>query len=200
MMKLLALLIPTSIVAVAVISTMTARASTASGSSACGVERWAVKTLTDGAARTINFTPRPTTVDRLRASPAPAVGPYTLRRRGAERTVYRVRGRLVEMKVEDDRDVHLVIASPTSATHTMIAEFPSSTCTHGATAAARAEMSRARRSLYRACGRASTDWQRLSGTATIDGVGFFDVRHGQTGVAPNGIELHPALRFVARGC
>jgi hypothetical protein len=29
----------------------------------------------------------------------------------------------------------------------------------------------------------------------IKGVGFWDEIHGQTGVAPNGIELHPVLRF-----
>jgi hypothetical protein len=28
---------------------------------------------------------------------------------------------------------------------------------------------------------------------TVTGVGFFDRIHGQTGVAPNGIELHPVL-------
>jgi hypothetical protein len=28
---------------------------------------------------------------------------------------------------------------------------------------------------------------------SIVGVGFFDVIHGQRGVAPNGIELHPVL-------
>ena len=28
------------------------------------------------------------------------------------------------------------------------------------------------------------------------GVGFWDEIHGQTGVAPNGIELHPVLRFT----
>ena len=37
-----------------------------------------------------------------------------------------------------------------------------------------------------------------AGTATIDGVGFFDRLHGQAGVAPNGIELHPVLRFSGR--
>jgi len=29
----------------------------------------------------------------------------------------------------------------------------------------------------------------------VTGVGFWDEIHGQTGVAPNGIELHPVLRF-----
>ncbi len=28
---------------------------------------------------------------------------------------------------------------------------------------------------------------------TVTGVGFFDLLHGQTGVAPNGVELHPLL-------
>jgi hypothetical protein len=30
----------------------------------------------------------------------------------------------------------------------------------------------------------------------VTGVGFFDAMHGQAGVAPNGIELHPVLRFT----
>jgi hypothetical protein len=40
----------------------------------------------------------------------------------------------------------------------------------------------------------------LSGTATETGVGFFDIPHGQTGVAPNAIELHPVLKFSAASC
>jgi hypothetical protein len=32
--------------------------------------------------------------------------------------------------------------------------------------------------------------------AQITGVAFFDFLHGQTGVAPNGIELHPVLGFA----
>jgi hypothetical protein len=30
----------------------------------------------------------------------------------------------------------------------------------------------------------------------LQGVAFFDFDHGQTGVAPNAIELHPILRFA----
>jgi hypothetical protein len=30
----------------------------------------------------------------------------------------------------------------------------------------------------------------------VTGVAFFDFLHWQTGVAPNGIELHPVLDFV----
>ena len=32
-------------------------------------------------------------------------------------------------------------------------------------------------------------------TLVVTGVGFFDFLHGQTGAAPNGIELHPVLRI-----
>jgi hypothetical protein len=31
----------------------------------------------------------------------------------------------------------------------------------------------------------------------ITGVGFFDYIHGQHGVAPNGVELHPVLNVVS---
>jgi hypothetical protein len=31
--------------------------------------------------------------------------------------------------------------------------------------------------------------------ARVTGVAFFDFNHGQTGVAPNAIELHPILAF-----
>ena len=52
-----------------------------------------------------------------------------------------------------------------------------------------------------ACGMPSdTSFESLTGRATIRGVGFFDFLHGQTGVAPNGIELHPVLRFSNATC
>src|SRR5437899_10781720 len=35
----------------------------------------------------------------------------------------------------------------------------------------------------------------LRGNVRIKGVGFWDEIHGQSGVAPNGIELHPVLSF-----
>ena len=39
-----------------------------------------------------------------------------------------------------------------------------------------------------------------AGSATLTGVGFFDIPHGQTGVAPNAIELHPVLKFSSTNC
>jgi len=37
-------------------------------------------------------------------------------------------------------------------------------------------------------------------TARITGVAFYDTEHGQYGAAPQGIELHPVLRIMTRGC
>jgi hypothetical protein len=57
-------------------------------------------------------------------------------------------------------------------------------------------MDAARAALVAACGSPNTSsFKNLTGTATLTGVGFFDIIHGQTGFAPNGIELHPVLSF-----
>ena len=37
---------------------------------------------------------------------------------------------------------------------------------------------------------------RLCAEARVVGVAFWDFKHGQTGVAPNAIELHPILGFA----
>jgi hypothetical protein len=56
-------------------------------------------------------------------------------------------------------------------------------CTVRATPLRRAQMQAARNAV------------RLCARAAVIGVAFFDFNHGQTGVAPNAIELHPVLRF-----
>jgi hypothetical protein len=66
------------------------------GASACGVERWAVKTLTDPAAAKIVLSPRTTSVAALTQLAVPHVGGDPPRIVGIETRVYRVRARLVE--------------------------------------------------------------------------------------------------------
>jgi hypothetical protein len=165
----------------------------------CGVERWAVKTLADPAGRRLSLNPTTTTIRALRKKQVP--GYVGLRRtRGVERTTFRVRASLVDMKLEDDSDIHLVIADPRDSRATMIAEFPAASCMAGASPKAKTKMRRARKAFVAACGSPSTSFKRLDGTATISGVGFFDQIHGQTGVAPNGIELHPVISFTGVTC
>jgi hypothetical protein len=161
-----------------------------------------VKTLTDAAAPDVRLgSVVSTSLKRLRLLKAPtSLKSTTTRRRGAERTVYRVTALLMSMRKEDDSDLHLVVADPKLG-GTMIIEFPSSTCTSGADKNVRRSIRQARADLAAACGGESGATPvTLTGTATITGVGFFDVIHGQTGVAPNGIELHPALTFASTNC
>ena len=62
-------------------------------------------------------------------------------------------------------------------------------------------MACARSALIAACGQpSSSHFTDLSGRANIAGVGFFDMPYGQTGIAPNAIELHPVLKFLASSC
>src|SRR3954462_3352206 len=157
---------------------------------ACGIERWPEKTLQDRRASLVNFTPRPTSVDVLRRKRVRR-DPHGFRKGPVETTVYRVRARLVGVLGEDDGDAHLVIASLTNRQRTMIVEIPAESCIGRASRRARTKMRQARRSFERACGSTTGSFRSLHGTATIDGVGFFDAIHGQRGIAPNGIELHP---------
>lgn len=171
-------------------------APSASARAACGTERWAVKTLADPDAHKVNFHPRLTTTSHLRRLKPTGLGARGV---GPERTTYRIKARLVAAKHEDDGDFHLVVADPRHPGRTMIVEFPSSSCTRHSLK--RKAMRRARTAFVRACGLPpSTYFARLHGPATITGVGFFDSKHGQRGVAPNAIELHPVLVFTRARC
>jgi len=175
---------------------LTLRQPRASALASCGAERWAVKTLADGQARKVNFHARPTSVSALRRLPPTHM---VARAPGVERRTFQLKARLVEAKVEDDQDIHLVIADPRARSHTMIVEFPASSCTTHSVK--RSAMMRARRAFASACALpAKGSFHFLRGSATITGVGFFDFSHGQTGVAPNAVELHPVLRVQVRSC
>jgi hypothetical protein len=167
----------------------------------CGAERWAVKTLSDSAAGTVELSPQRTAVDGLRALPAPRLGAATPRLPGVERTTFAVQADLVRMALEDDEDIHLVVADPADAGHTMIVEFPDPDCQGVVEGTQQAQIAAARAAFIDACGAPPRGrFSTLSGSATITGVGFFDVLHGQNGVAPNGVELHPVLRVDQVTC
>ena len=169
----------------------------AAAANGCGVERWKIKTLNDPGAFSVSLTPRDTTVAALRGYRRP----HTLsssRLGSVEKTTYRVHAQLVEFKLEEDSDVHLDVADPRSG-GTMIVEVPALHCVAQPSAAVRKKIGDARSALIRACGRPSAShFTEIHGSATISGVGFWDFKHHQAGVAPNAIELHPVIRFSGR--
>ena len=144
---------------------------------ACGVERWLVKTLQD---RPKLLRSKPTTVARLVSFPQPTSLPRT--RLPIERHIYSVVAAVTLVSREADQDLNLVLQS--GPAH-MIAEAPNApVCTPSATEYRKRQMRDARRAV-RVCQR-----------ARVVGVAFYDFKHAQTGVAPNGIELHPILGFT----
>jgi hypothetical protein len=157
--------------------------------SGCGIERWAVKTLTDPGANAVNLTPVDSTIAQLVAFPAP-VNP-TDRVAPIETTTYRINVQMDSFKMEADSDIHLAVHD--DAGHSMIVEFPSPSCDQGSVAAT--QIAAARDAFLKVAGQPSSSYQPVAGTATIEGIGFMDRIHGQRGVAPNGIELHPATKF-----
>jgi hypothetical protein len=166
----------TAAVAARVAAPAPARQVHVSAALGCGVERWPIKTLKD---RPVLAPAQPTTVAHLTSLPRPANLPNT--RLPFEHRTFTVVAAVTLDRAEADLDHHLVLRS---GARTMIAETPSLACTGGAAPARRQQMEAARRAA-RPCAR-----------ARVTGVAFFDFLHGQTGVAPNGIELHPVLGFA----
>ena len=198
---LAALLIPAFALSVALLPRSAAQPRSAHIAAACGEERWPVKTLSDPREKLVNYSPQDSSIGRLRKKPHPDVGRKTKRIKGVETTNYRVAARLVEMKLEEDRDIRLVVAVPSAPGRTMIVEFPDTTCNGASSSPKKGKMASARSAIIAACGQpSSSHFTNLSGKANITGVGFFDIPHGQTGVAPNAIELHPVLKFLASSC
>lgn len=161
--------------------------------SRCGVERWAVKTMTDPTSGLVSQSSKAAVADLVALEPP--VDPDMVKGRDmpVEITVYTVEANLVGYKQENDKDYHLVIADLDDPKTTMIAEIPSPTCAPKSTYAG--FWTKYRTLLDDTYGQPGKGMLYLAKPVKvkITGVGFFDRIHGQTGVAPNGIELHPVI-------
>lgn len=152
----------------------------------CGKERADVKHTTDSAVSQIVTTPVRTTIPKLVAIPVPSsvTGPNSPRA-SQETHVFKITGTLLTIvKSESDGDYHMVLRSTIDPTKTMIAESIPPSCAQTSPFASQISTVRTMVEHLR---------NQLPVRVTITGVGYFDFLHGQTGVAPNGIELHPVL-------
>jgi hypothetical protein len=161
--------------ALATSAALSAQLSNAASTAACGNDRWTVKSLQD---RPRLLPARKTTIHFLITRPAPSHLPDT--RLPFEHHVFTVVAPVVLVRPEADSDLHVVLQS---GRNHMITEAPSQSCDRHATPLRRRQMHVARNHV------------RLCARARVTGVAFFDFPHGQTGVAPNAIELHPILGF-----
>ena len=158
----------------------------------CPVERGPVKEGSDADRYKVSTTVSSTTIYSLRSHAKPSSYPRNNRIAPVELHTWAVTANLTQYKIESDGDIHLVIKD--SSSRSMIAELPYGSCVP-TTSRWKSAIASARAAFVRAYA-ATTSWHYVKRSVTLRGLGFFDVLHGQTGVAPNGIELHPVI-YVA---
>jgi len=175
-------------------------------------ERWSVKTAADPDAQALTAqAPTPTTIAALTALAVPALLPPDGRSDGAEKTVWQLTATLQAFGREADGDYHMVLADAQG--NTMIGEIPNpddvTAPSYFGTQIANARtafdshfslVENIRPPAQAAPGPAGTaGFQEVAVPVTLTGLGFFDFAHGQRGVAPNAIELHPVINIVFNG-
>jgi hypothetical protein len=154
---------------------------------ACGgVERWAVKVFTDPLAGNINWTPKPTSIAHLVAISTPTPSASMPRYQPVEDSTYVVNCRITIKKDEADDDFHLVLSD---GINTLIGEVPDPTCSSVSSSPKAAQFIAARNWVMQYIGSGNVNNVNLP-PVTVTGVAFIDPPHGQTGEAPNHLELH----------
>ncbi len=168
---------------------------TSSPAPSCGVERWSVKTGTDADAFQVGSIPQSTTIATMRSWPAPSATPANSRVAPYETTVWTINATLTQYKLESDSDYHLVIRDQSG--NTIVTEIPFPGCV-GSGSPFGVSIANAR-AKFDAMFTPDGNFQFVSVPVQITGVAMFDFPHGQTGAAPNGIEIHPILDINFNG-
>lgn len=143
--------------------------------------------MSDDDSASVDTVPIPTTVAALTQVVRPSVSfPQRGRVRPVELKTFLLRARLARVSIEDDSDLHLVLRDLEEDRLTIVAEIPHQGCTANPAFARRFEAAR-------------QELRKVSrdGIVEIIGVGFFDFPHGQSGMAQNGLEIHPVLSLRA---
>ena len=163
----------------------------------CGTERWDVKTLSDKESAGIKWSAVNTSVKAM----SQLIQPFPVKdkkfdkkiRFGYEFNVYELKCRIREFRKEDDGDYHLVLVDINDTTCTIVGEIINPDCPEisnskylGAFKNTREEFE-----LFKL-----PKNQVMDGIYTVTGVCFFDFKHNQLGVAPNGVEIHPIMDIV----
>lgn len=201
-------------------SSKSSKSSAAGCGTRCGIERWALKTLTDPEAGAFkNATATDTTVPKLVAETAPAKLGDT--RAPLEKQLFHLQALLIGWKEEignsgtktsstsgttasssggtsvPDHDFHIVIADPSNTKTQMIIEVPDPACQAVCSSAFLDQIKAARQTVSGQLGQPATSVVPLKKPWLVDitGPALFDFAHGQDGLARNCIEIHPVLEI-----
>ncbi len=158
---------------------------------------WPFKVGTDPDALGVAMRPVPATIAELIAIPHVERPPGMRRIAPAELRTYTLRDvTLRSFQRAPDGDVHMVLADAEG--RTMIAEVTPPGCTP-APSPWRDRIVEVRAAVDGVIGQSVIGWGHR--TISMTGVGYMDSLHGQPGVAPNGMEIHPVLAICfGAGC
>jgi hypothetical protein len=185
-------------------------ARSAASAECTGEYRWNIKTLSDPNAGDVLLTPVKAGAADLYDKAKPSGFKSKVRNPPFETTTYKTKAKLVKArwvnetptasKKGGDLDIHLVIAALTNPDKTMIVEFPFADCIE-AVPSLKKKMVDARAAFMSKCkdGEPRRKFHKLSGIATVTGVGFYDRPHA-IGSALHGVELHPVIKFSSSNC
>ncbi len=168
-----------------------------------GIYRWPVKTGADPDARLVGPQSGPiqTTVDKLiRLAipgdlPANAINsPYQNKRAcPIECKIFTLQAKVILLRKDLSGDYKLVLQGPSG--ETMIAAAPNPDPAFVSPTSRWANEIKIVRDEIDKKILPKTKDGRLNVMVRITGVGFFDLRHGRAGEAPNGIQLHPVIKI-----
>ncbi len=157
-----------------------------------GSQRWDVKVASDEAAEEIQVEPIVITLKALASYNTDTLAKGN-NRKYSEKFIYTIQDVFIRKAIlENDNDIHLVIED--GKKNTLIAEIPDIDCDISEDSRFAKKIQHARNTLLRY----QDTYQNYF--FDITGVFFNDKSHGQTGKAPNDVELHPviALRKVKK--
>jgi hypothetical protein len=152
----------------------------------CGFERWPVKILTDQDSKRVDFTPTDSSVAKLNTLKVPGTYPYDRRL---------VRGWGIEClpgTSAPHRDARRDGLGPAYSHRRSGSERHHNDCRDPAPFCA---LGSGHEKDYETA-RAKAQQIPLGALIEVEGVGFFDIMHGQSGVAKNGFEIHPVLKIT----
>jgi hypothetical protein len=165
--------------------------------------RWAIKTGNDEEARKIDVSEEAfkkleaTSIEAMTLWERPKLdsNTVTLRQGPYETTLVTVEGELTDYRLsKDDQDLHLVLRESGKPDGlTIIGEIPDPSLMLKENPW-RAFVIPARASFYEIF-KPRSSWKTSGKKIRITGVPFFDLAHGQRGVAKNGVEIHPILKI-----
>jgi hypothetical protein len=180
----------------------------APGANCGGVNRWDVKTASDGAINQVNVkqtvdTNVATLTDRMLVKPwkkklPRQIGFDVANGSAVEGTDWKLCVEVVDFKLEADDDIHLHVIDPKKPKPVLTVEFPDTNCMGAVASPLKAQMAQARQDLTKAFGNPPKGgYKGVKGTALITGIGFFDQEHIQ---GAETIEVHPGLSFDVTTC